>query len=74
MHVNTGHHHLREQIPAASDGSAHTKRERPNSAGAPKLDSIEGTSWPSLVGAPKLGRSAHTRRERPNSTTVTMCL
>jgi len=36
MHINTGgHHHLREQIPAASGGSAQTQRERPNSVGAP---------------------------------------
>jgi len=32
MHVNTGHHHLREQIPAAPGGSAQTQRERPNFA------------------------------------------
>ena len=38
MHLNTGHHHLREQIPAASGGSAQTWRERPNCmAGATKL-------------------------------------
>jgi len=37
MHVNTGHHHLREQIPAASGGIAQTQRERQKSAGAPKL-------------------------------------
>ena len=67
MHVNTGHHHLREQIPFASGGSAQTQRERPNSAGAPKLEPIEWISWPSLAGAPKLGGSAQTRRERPNS-------
>ena len=63
MHVNTGHHHLREQIPFASGGSAQTQRERPNSAGAPKLEPIEWISWPSLAGAPKLGGSAQTRRE-----------
>ena len=67
MHVNTGHHHLREQIPSASVGSAQTQRDRPNSAGAPKLKPIEWISWPSLAGAPKLGERAQTRRESPNS-------
>ena len=44
MHVNTGHHHLRDEIPAASGGSAQTQRERPNSAEAPKLEPVEGIS------------------------------
>jgi len=64
MHVNTGHHNLREWIPSASGGSAQTQRERPNSVGAPKLNPIEWISWPSLV------RNAQTRRERPNSAIV----
>jgi len=37
MHVNTGHDHLREKIPAAAGGSAQTRRERPKSTGAPKI-------------------------------------
>jgi len=68
-----------------SGGSAQTRWERLNSAGAPKLEPTEWISWLSLVGAPKLGGSAQTRREpdsmagapklsglreRPNSATV----
>jgi len=74
MHVRTGQHHLREQIPAASGGSAQTQRERPKSAGAPKLESIEGISWPSLAGALKLDGSAQTRRKRSKSATVTVTM
>jgi len=51
---------------AISGGSTQTRRERLNSAGAPKLEPIECISWPSLAGAPKPGGSAQTRRE-PNS-------
>ena len=67
MHVNTGYRHLREHVLSASGGSAQTQRERPNSAGPPKLEAIEWIPWQSLAGAPKLGGSAQTRRERPNS-------
>ena len=65
MHVNTGHHHLREQIPSASGGSAQTQRERPNSAGAPKSETIERIPWLSLVGAPKLGGSVEAPKLEP---------
>jgi len=44
MLVNTAHHHLTEQIPAALGGSAQTQRERPKLAGALKLEPIEGIS------------------------------
>ena len=73
-----------------SGGSAQTRWERLNSAGAPKLEPIEWILWPSLAGAPRLGGSAQTRwkrpntmagapklggrRERPNSATVLMYL
>jgi len=58
MHVNTGHYHLREQIPAASGGSAQTQWERPNSAGARNYrGDLTAVS----------GGSAQTRRERLNS-------
>ena len=64
MHVNAGHHHLRQQIPAASGGSAQTQRERPNLAGAPKLCNSDGVSmsdpdWKVMLS----GRTNHTRVE-----------
>jgi len=60
MHVNTGHHHLRERGPCASGGSAQTQRERLKSAGAPKLGPIVDFMAVS-------GGSAQTWRERLNS-------
>jgi len=64
MHLNIGHHHLREQIPSASGGIAQTQRERPNSAGAsklePKLESIlygGSAQTRRSAGAPKLCNS-----------------
>ena len=53
------HHHLRKQIPAASGGSAQTQRERPNSAGVPKIEPTERILSPSVTGAPKLCMTMH---------------
>jgi len=73
MHLNTGHHHLREHIPAASGGSAQTQRERRNSAGAPTLEpKLESILYGGSVqtrrsaGAPKLCNSADVSMRDPH--------